>query len=81
MSEENELRYRVTPKGALMYRFGKEQADEIWAWLNEYARGILDYREERGIPCIVLDGGGAVIAVHKETIPPPPPGQSPSPPA
>lgn len=65
--KQNEDRYFVTPLGILSAELGPKKADEVWDCLRRFAQAQLDYHEQRGIPCIVLDGGGAVIAVEKES--------------
>lgn len=61
---ENET-YRITPKGVLVVNFGLQQGELIWQTLIDFAQKRLDYEEDRGIPCLVLEGGGHVISVKK----------------
>lgn len=62
--EENQ-EYRLTAKGILFLELGPEKADRAWAALDRYARRLLDSSEERGVPAIVLEGGGTFVALKR----------------
>jgi hypothetical protein len=55
----------LTPKGALIEALGWEQGRKAWSVLSSHAKRQIDYREERGTPAVVLQGGGEVIATHR----------------
>lgn len=52
----------LTPKGALIEALGWELGRKAWAVLGSHAKKQLDYREERGVPTVVLKDGGEVFA-------------------
>lgn len=64
-NKNTEEAYCLTVKGALAAEFGDTEGELIWNSLLRFAKKCMEFDGETGVPCIVLENGGAVFRAKK----------------